>query len=419
MVHGLRCVARRMVLRGSLVPLVLAGILLAPPLTARPPARLGAGAVPEPPPGRHPPSVSEEDEDALSAAAAGMRVVVGKRELSGKALESKITPSMLRALNEWADVIAALDFAVVVAPEGNGFVAGPVERDALLEAAEAMGGAWQLLAPLRVTAEGGDAEARSGRRRSSKRGQAPVVVDGDGATVGFLFDRADFDSEAWPGLMNALVSKGLLSARTADAIAREKAGVTLRDALLFIQPTEDLAGDAAAGDDEFRLPNEMANKTTQCLLTARFGQLPETLRWGMGFVAEQRLYHAIYQFNAAGFVAAVDHFDWPEKTRELLKQREKSDDDFVLSAFIDERMAAGRPEAPQMAAWGVLEYMLAEHPAELGGMLTELAALHADAVGGRSRPDYSGAEEPTREVLARHVDALDFKAMLRHIKKAK
>ena len=55
-------------------------------------------------------------------------------------------------------------------------------------------------------------------------------------------------------------------------------GIMLRDAPAFIQLTFDVAGNAAAGDDEFRFHNEVLNKTAQCLVTSRCGTLPDTLR---------------------------------------------------------------------------------------------------------------------------------------------
>ena len=46
-----------------------------------------------------------------------------------------------------------------------------------------------------------------------------------------------------------------------------------------------MAGNAAAGDDEFRLDNELAHKFTQALVAARCGPLPESILWAFGHLA--------------------------------------------------------------------------------------------------------------------------------------
>jgi hypothetical protein len=166
-----------------------------------------------------------------------------------------------------------------------------------------------------------------------------------------------------------------------------------------------MAGDAAAGDDEFRLGNELVHKYAQMVVRSRYGQVPETIRWGLGYVAEQRLFRSIYQFDASGFVASESHFDWPKRTRELLVDRSR-DKSFSLAPAAADARAAGLAS-------------LAKDPEALSGLLVQLAALHDEAdPQGRSR-DYAGDEEATSAVLAASLDSVDVRKLKSHLKKVK
>jgi hypothetical protein len=216
-----------------------------------------------------------------------------------------------------------------------------------------------------------------------------VVLDEDGV------------ADAWRPLLALRVDRRVLLANQAERYAADPGGILLRKAPLFLQPTWDLTGEG-----EFALGNEIAHKTAQCLVTQRAGELPLNLLWGLGELAEQQLYGSVYQFNATGFVATADHFDWPQRARQHIENRHRKPQFAFSTLALDDR-GAGTASLPQMVTWAVLAYLADKDPAALKTVLAELGALHAAQDRSGRATLYRGDAESTRAVLERHFDALD------------
>jgi hypothetical protein len=120
--------------------------------------------------------------------------------------------------------------------------------------------------------------------------------------------------------------------------------------------------------------------------------------------------------DANGFVASGDHFDWPVRTRQDLEKRHKIAG-FSLARMAADDAAAGKAVRPQMVTWATLAYLVDEDVPRLHGMLTELAALHAERDAHGSRGTYSGDADRTIEVLQRHLDPLDPADLIAWLKK--
>lgn len=233
-----------------------------------------------------------------------------------------------------------------------------------------------------------------------------------------LFDGEGFASEAWPGLLDALLARGMITAEGADLMRADPGSLLLRQQLLFVQHTWDMVGNAGAGDDEFRLGNEVAHKTAQLLLEARFGRSPEVLRWGLGYVAEQRLFGNVYQFQGSGNVDAADHFDWPAKAADALKAAAKLES-FSLTDAILGTSRIGTATPGQRHAWAVLDHSLAKEPAKLAALLGELGALHREADPANGQRDYAGDAERTRAACEQAWSHLKPASLCEHLKRVK
>ena len=331
---------------------------------------------------------------ALSEVAAQLDMRHGKRKTTGRSAEKRLPLAVRVALNEWADDIVAHDLQVHVPKEAHAVLLGRADGKSFAEASGVLDETWELVAPL-----------------------LPEDEDGPAVLV-FLFDREAMDGEAWGGVLDALVERNELVAYGADNLRRDPGPLMLRALPGFLQPSFDMAGDAAAGDDEFRLANEVAHKFTQCLLKSRHGEVPGSIRWGLGFVVEQRQFRSIYQMNHSGFVASADHFDWPKKARSTLLDAAK-DDGFSLADLALDEGAAGTPAPPQMLTWAALDYLHAKDPDGLRSLLDELGALHAEGAGRRVAQDYLGDADATRELLAQHLDGVDSRKLASHLKRLK
>ena len=319
---------------------------------------------------------------------------------TGAKVETELRPLVRQALNEWAAVAARLDLDVTVPKTADALILGRAPEATLIEAAQWIDKTGALLEGLKPSVVGA-ADARPPH-----------------AIVVALFDEQGFKSEAWPGLLDTLVARKDLLSGFAEQMKRDPGSFTARNASFFAQHTFDIAGNAENGDDEYRFANEIIHKTAQYLVEARFGRQPDVLRWGMGYVAEQRLRGAIYQFNATGFVATDDHFGWPEKTRNLLASRAKSDA-FSLPDTILRTGAAGTPEFGQQVAWATLEYELSKEPQKLAGLLAQLGALDKEADPRATRLEYCGDEQRTRAACEGTWDPLKPTALVAYLKKMK
>jgi len=338
-----------------------------------------------------------DDGLVLTALAAELSVTHRGRKTDGGSIDRRITPPLRIALNKWAAAASNLDLRVAVPESAEALVIGSLDTKAMNQVTEVLDETWELLEPLMS-------------EETRQTGDAVLVL---------LFDKDGFHSEAWPLMLDELVSCGLIDRSTRSHLRATPGGLTIFSGKMFIQPSFDQAGDAAAGDDEFRLDNELAHKLTVSLVRSRFGQVPECVRWGMGFVAEQRLFQSIFQFNRAGFVAVEEHFGWPEGARDELKKLKKKKQELSLADMVTNDGSAGQRQPPQLLTWGALDYLLDREPEVLSQMLTELADLHDAGAGFRAVSSYAGELDATKSALEKHLGDLDAKSLEKHLKRVK
>lgn len=360
----------------------VAGATLALALLASPATTLAA--VPEDPAG----------SESLVGVAANMELRFGRRRgVRGETISTRLAPSVRAALNDWAGAAERLGLQVALGERAECVILGRCGSDVLAEAVEWADEAWELLDDVR-----------------------PGEPGWQDATLIFLFDQEGQQSPAWAGLFDELAAREEIPAEAARHFAADDGSVLLRTLPGFVQVTWDTAGDAAAGDDEFRLGNELVHKLTQCTLHERFGFVPETLRWGMGYVVEQRLFRSIYQFDRSGFVASSSHEGWPKQAAKLLQQARKEDASLAGLAW---QGPAGQAHQAQQLTWAALDYLTHQQPARLAGLLDGLATLHAEAVPFGYVPRYAGEAAAAQTLLEEHLDSLDLKAVRKHIKRVK
>jgi hypothetical protein len=342
------------------------------PVTAPPPAPVSGPSIGT---GRLPP-----ERELLFPTAAGTRLSFGGRVGEARDVEEQLTPALKEALNDWADTARALQLEILVAdpPESNLVVLARAPKGVAREAATIMGRTHELLDGV----------------------LPPVGPDTATAVVAVVLDE-DGVADAWRTLLATLVERRLLLGNQADRLAADPQGVLLRKSALFLQPTWDIAGEG-----EFALGNEIAHKTAQCLATERAGELPANLLWGLGELAELRLYGTVYQFNTTGFVATADHFDWPQRTRQHVENRYRKAR-FAFSALVLDDAQAGTASLPQMVSWGLLAHLADKDAPTLRALLADLGALHAEADRSGRATLYRGDADRTRALLEQRLDALD------------
>ncbi|MHC4846147.1 MAG: hypothetical protein ACYTCU_08300, partial [Planctomycetota bacterium] len=207
-------------------------------------------------------------------------------------------------------------------------------------------------------------------------------------------------------LLALLVERRQLFESDADSMRMDVKGLLRRNIPFFIQPTWDITGEG-----EFQLGNEIAHKFAQCLLTARAGQQPPTILWGMGQLVEIKQFGTVYQLNDTGFVATADHFDWPRRTRYWLDKHHRKRD-FSLARLAMQTSQAGLPSEPQMATWATLAWLQDKQPATLANILLELADLQASGDPRRRATVYRGDDEETLALLRQRFDTLDVEDLI-------
>ncbi len=345
-------------------------------------------------------ALSQVESTALVSAAKELEFDIGRKTVTGAKVESKLRPAIVIALNDWAPLARELGLNVVVCEEADCILLGTVDRKSLREPAKSIDEAHELFADLLAAAAERDYERLPEPR----------------AAVGFLFDREGFGSDAWDVILDELADRRFLMESTAEQYKRDPGPLALRRDLVFLQSTDDLAGDAGAGDDEFRLENEVAHKYTQALVRQHFGQVPEALRYGMGYVAEQRVHGDIYTFNMSGFVSTDHHFGWPKKVADFTKDVSK--DWTPTKALLDET-ASGLAEPSQMFAWATLDYLNSKEPELLCDMLTRLADAHADNDPQDRAMSYNGDEDETVAILDECCADITAKTLGKHIKRVR
>ena len=322
-------------------------------------------------------------------------VFAGKATTRSK-IESRLAPPVREALDHWTPIAENLGLEIVLGEKPGHIVIGHAPTPMLIDAAKWMDKGFDLLDPLVPQAEG-----------------RPVK-----ATVAVLFDQDGVSGGAWGGLLAVLVNEKLMTREAGDHLSQSVEGLTLRQVPLFLQPTFDIAGDASAGDDEFRLGNEVVHKAAQCLLTMRTGQQPAALMWGLGYVAEIKLFDSVYQFNRAGFVAVEDHTGWSGEAREALEERRKSSN-FSLAALAADDSVAGRAEPAQMLTWAGLAYLSQKKPKDLRAMWDALAKAQVEADPLGVATAYRGDPERTLEILRGTLDGIDPQELSAFLKRGK
>lgn len=341
-----------------------------------------------------PPPVAESrprppgPRDILFRDAADLELAHRGRKATGREVESLLAPEQREALNAWAQTARELELTVVLGERPEHLVLGFKPQALLAEAAGWLDDAAARLAPA-----------------------VPVLPPREArCVVALLFDAEDARSPSWGRLLDDLVARQLLLETSAAELRDQPAGLLRRQAGFFLQPTWDMAGNAAGGDDEFRAGNEVVGKFAQCLLTTRCGEMPATVLWALDYVAEIARFDSVYQFDTTGFVASADHFDWRQRTAQHVAKLRKQKD-ASLGAIIAQIDQAGRPTQPQMLAWGALAWLLDHRPEALAPLLTDLATLQSE-VDRRGRSSvWRGDADRTREVLAAHLDGLDAQAL--------
>ena len=332
--------------------------------------------------------------DGLEPDAARLTFRMGRKDVTGSKVDRELLPSVRAALNGWAATADELRLEIAVPEHAPALVLGRADEDDVHRAAKVLDDAWEVLHRL-LPDDGADVPA----------------------TVAVLFDLKGMRSDAFGTVLDVLVARNLLRAEDAGHMRADPCGLTMRGVPLFLQPTWDMVGNAAGGDDEFRLDNEVAAKFTQCVMTRSFGQLPGTLLWGTSFLVEQRLFGTCYAFDSTGFVASSTHFDWGVRTSKALDDK-KSNKDFSIVPLVLKGQA-GVAEPPQMMVWGALDHLWAKDADLLAALFVRLGELHeqADPYGGR--PSYAGAEEETLAALHEAFDEIDAKSLSKHVKKLK
>jgi hypothetical protein len=279
----------------------------------------------------------------------------------------------------------ALDLRVCLSGNPDQVVMGRAPDQLLIDAAKNMDAAWEILEPVLP-----DLVKRAAR-----------------PTLAILFDeQAPRDEEFWNGLLAALESKRSLTSEEVVRLSRSPDGVMARNVPMFLQPTWDQAGNAAAGDDEFRVANEIVHKFAQCYLTQRCGQMPESIRWAIGHLIEIRLQGSVYQFNTTGFVASGDHFDWARRARRLLEKASKKRKFSVAELLLGIDYPRGDTDVAVMT-WGVLDSALDMDPTQFTGLLEALGEMHADKDPYGVADDYKGDDEAAVAAVELRLAKLD------------
>jgi len=307
------------------------------------------------------------------------RLLVAGKETTRSTVEAQLAAPVREALDQWIEAAERLDLDIALGQAPEHVVLGHCREQTLVDAARWMDETFAILDGLVPLA-----------------GSRPRK-----ATVAVLVDEKYVRSPAWPALLLELQQRKLLIQQAVDYLSREPEGVTLRQAPLFLQPSYDLTGEG-----EFRLPNEVAHKFAQCLLTSRTGQQPSQILWGLGYVVEQRLFESSYHYRLREFVYSSSHFDWRREARRQLDSRRK-ESGFTLVPFALDDEAAGKPQASQQLVWAALSYLAAKDPPAVSGLLLRLAGIQAETDRFGVAPTYTGDPVALREALSQTFDAID------------
>lgn len=330
----------------------------------------------------------------------GLTVLWGRSEVTVEELGDTLPSEVREVLDDWADEIVDLDLRVILTGHDEHVVLGLLDEidkdaDALLrEAGAVLDDAWDILDPILPVTRG--------------HAKKPVVA--------LLFDQQASRDERFDELIDRLEQRKVLTASAAADQRDMPRGMTMRAEPMYLQPTWDMAGNAAAGDDEFRLLNEVAHKFAQCMATQRCGQLPTGLLWGLGHLVENTLFESVYQFNRSGFVAAGDHFDWPKQARRLLDKKGRKRGFDLIERVMAADETGGTREFSNLdntlLVYAVLETMAHREELALRTLFEDLADLQRehDPFGLSGR--YGGDPDATREALAARLGRVEIEQII-------
>ncbi|GJM20374.1 MAG: hypothetical protein DHS20C15_02890 [Planctomycetota bacterium] len=308
-------------------------------------------------------------------------------------LHEELDSARRDVLRVWAADIDRLGLRVALGERTEHIVLGEVSDALLLSSAEQLDITAELMEPL-----------------------IPDVAPGPlKTTLVLLFDsQTARDDHQWGRILDTLVKRRVLFEGSANQLRREPGGLTLRSFPFVIQPTWDMAGNAAAGDDEFRLANELAHKLTVCMLSNRAGQLPPGLRWALAHFAEVALQGTVYQFNRTGFVSTDDHFDWERKADRWLDKRGKkrgfSFPELIFDAGRDNPLLEN-----SVLVWSLVDYYCHERPEDWITLLELLAGLQAEKDSYGVATTWLPDKAATLDLLEAQLAELKASAVARHI----
>ena len=315
-------------------------------------------------------------------------------EVNAESLMDVLPAGISKALNHWAGAIDELDLRVAWGGDEEFLVLGRADDDILVDAL-------RTLADTRDLILGVVPDIRS------PKAVDPVVV--------IVVDYSSRKDGFWNDLIDAMLVLDRLEYAKADGLRSGPVGFYNRVEHVFVQPTWDIAGDAAAGDDEFRLHNELAHKMAGCLAYERSGHLPEGLFWALGHLAEVNLFDSVYQFNKSGFVSATDHFDWPRKARQVLERRSRRRN-FVLSQQVLDSGEISSDIDGHLLAWAVLDYLSLEQPTDLTQLFRDLYELHKEERPFAGARAYEGDPEATQQVFELRLGSEPVDTLVDHLK---
>ncbi|MFT7462521.1 MAG: hypothetical protein ACI9EF_000861 [Pseudohongiellaceae bacterium] len=319
----------------------------------------------------------------------------GKPEdVSAASLAEVLPAGIAKSLNRWSGIIDALSLRVAWGGDDEFIVLGQAPDDVLIESLGTLTQSRDLT--LEIVPE----------LRSSKTVEPVVVI---------IIDQSSRFEGFWTDLINGMLEIKALEYEKSSGLRGNPSGFYNRVGHLIVQPTWDVGGDASAGDDEFRLHNELAHKLTGCLAFDRSGHLPEGLFWALGHQAELALFESVYQFNKTGFVSVGDHFDWPRQARQVLERRSRRRNFVLTDQILDSGQMSSDLDG-HLIAWAAIDFLFRERPDDLANLFQDLAELHKDARPYGGAHEYEGDLDDTRNALDLRLGNAAVDALIDHLK---
>lgn len=304
-----------------------------------------------------------------------------------------LQPGVRQLLRDWAPALEALQLSVAVGSQADYVVLARTSESYQVTACRQLDQTLELLKPVLPPSTG-----------------TPVVA--------ILFDQTAQRSPFWKQLIDELLKREIITLDGAVALRSEARGFTARARGVFVQPVYDMAGDASAGDDEFRLANELVHKLAQVSTAQRAGLLPDSVLWALGHLAEIRLHNSVYQFNKDGFVSVGDHFDWPAQAARALEKRSKRRNFSLADRVATAAEVSNSLEGP-MIAWATLDYLYTQRPEELAVFIDDLSLLQRSAAPRGGEAKYVGDPLRTQAAFEHRLGRLELSEILAHLERAR